>query len=136
MLDLLPEGWDKFYVPEPISVEATIAYCSWMAGQPHGRVYGWFDDQYKPKGFLAGYVRPDPWTGEMQGYEHAWWVVPANRGAVSMELMHAFENDCRADGCRRVSFGYSSYVNGRALQRMYRKIGYETHMIAVTKELK
>jgi hypothetical protein len=75
---------------------------------------------------------PDPFTGQMHGYEHLWWS--AMPGKPALELMHSFEEDCKKEGCRRVTFGYSHYVDSDKTSSLYRRLGYKPYNTSVSKD--
>jgi len=133
--DLEPRGLTDFRIPDQVTLPAMEGSCAGLVSASIGRGYGWFDDTLQPHGMLVGFILPDPFTGVKTGYEHVWWVAPERRGAASLELLRAFENDCRAEGCRRVLFGTSSFVSEAKMLRMYRRQGYKAYGQTVAKEL-
>lgn len=134
-MSLVNQGMADYLVPEPVNPEVVAEFCSGLAGTDFGRCYGWFDPSGVPRGFLAGMILRDPMTGVLSGFEHAWWVNPKYRGAASLALMNAFEDDCRREGCRRLVFGFSQYVKPNLMRRFYRQHGYSEFTTSVSKEL-
>jgi len=131
--DLVPQGLVDYRIPEPVSAVRVEEFCAGIAAQPTGRCYGWFDDQLKPRGFLVGLIMPDPMTGTLHGFEHAWWS--AWKGRPALDLMRTFEEDCRAEGCTRVTFGFSHHVAAEKTARLYRRLGYKEYNTSMSKEL-
>jgi hypothetical protein len=131
--DLVPQGLCAYSIPEPVSAARMEEVCTGMASQSTGRAYGWFDAEYKPKAILVGLVMPDPFTGRLHGFEHVWWS--AWKGRPSLELMHRFEADCKAEGCTRVTFGCSHYVAADKTLALYRRLGYAPYNTSVSKAL-
>lgn len=128
----LPEACE-LRIPEPIDLDWIAANCAAMVEQPSGRAFGFFDDTLTPHGILVGGIMPDPFTRKLAGFEHIWWVDKAWRGKAAMPLMRAFEAECKKAGCVKVSFGFSTYVEGSRMEKMYKRLGYEPSLVTVTK---
>ena len=137
---MLQELFDRgaipmYEIPERISPEAIMSSCEIVVGRPGGRGYGWFDAGIKPQGFFVGLIQDDLLTGVKSGFEHLWWVAPAHRGAASVALLSAFETDCKAEGCERISLGVSQYIEVKRLVRFYRRRGYQEHGQIMSKRI-
>lgn len=133
--DLVPQGLCDYQVPDPVSAEALEASCGGIAALPGGRSYGWFDSKFVPRGILVGLIRPDPFTGTKQGFEHLWWTSPKYRGKPALELMAAFEADCCDEKCARMVFGFSAHAAPKMLSRLYEKLGFGLYLTSVAKDL-
>jgi hypothetical protein len=131
--DLVPQGLADFKIPEPVSAERVEEFCSALAGRKEGRSYGWFDKDLIPRAFLVGLICPDPMTGTLHGYEHAWWS--AWKGRPALDLLHQFEADCREAKCTQVTLGYSHYVAPERTARLYERLGYAPYNTSVVKSL-
>ena len=130
--DLVPSGFTKLRLPEPVMEEPVVESGSVMASTSIGRSYGMFGEDLKPTGFFIGLVMPDPMTGFLVGMEHIWWAAPGVNG---LPLLAQFESDCREEGCARVICGYSDFESPKVMSRLYRRLGYTKFSTSVTKEL-
>lgn len=133
--DLVSQGLCDYQIPDKMSPEAMEKACVNIVSNPTGRAYGWFDSGFTPRGILVGMVVPDPMTGLLHGYEHVWWMASEFRGFPGIELMRAFEEDCRESKATRVTFGFSHYRQPKAMARMYRRHGYAPYNTSVSKEI-
>src|SRR5664279_587767 len=120
--ELVPQGLCDYLIPDLVSASRMEEVCTNMASSLGGRAYGWFDAELSPRAILVGIVMPDPFTARLHGFEHVWWS--AWKGKPSLELMHAFEDDCIKEGCTRVTFGCSHYVNTAKTMKLYLRLGY------------
>jgi hypothetical protein len=131
--DLVPQGLCEYAIPEPVSPARVEEFCSGIAAQAAGRCYGWFDANLVPRGLLVGMIVPDPMTGLPHGFEHAWWS--AWKGKPALELLGAFEKDCKAEGCTRITIGCSEYADAEQIKNLYRRLGFAAYNTSFSKEL-
>lgn len=131
--DLVPQGLVDYRIPEPVDADRVEEFCTGIAALPEGRCYGWFDQNLIPRGFLVGMIVRDPMTGLRHGLEHAWWS--ARKGRPALELLAAFEKDCLAEGCTRMTLGCSEYVETARTKKLYRRLGFSAYNTSFSKEL-
>jgi hypothetical protein len=98
-----------------------------------GRVLAAFTPEAEIMGILAFIVSPDLWTGEKQGVECAWFMLPQYRGGkAALYLLNKFEADCKELGCHQVAMIHLETISPKALEKLYLKRGYrlvEKHYI-------
>jgi hypothetical protein len=129
--DLVPLGIGQYRVPEQVIWLAMETSSVNVMNSGLGLAYGNFSGE-NPVGVLVGMVVPEPKTGVRVGIEHLWWSAPGHNG---LPLLRAFEDDCRAAGCKRVIFGYYETVNPDRMRKIYAGLGYAPYNTSVSKEL-
>jgi hypothetical protein len=129
--DLAAQGMLDYRIPEPVSQEALIDFCTRAANSEGGRCYGWFGDDLTPQGFFVGVITPDPMTGVLTGVEFAWWAKPK----AALDLLKTFEADCLEAGCVKVLLGASKFVEPERRRGLYERLGYQDHSSVMFKNL-
>jgi hypothetical protein len=79
------------------------------------------------RGFLLGSVLPDMVSGVKQGLEFFWLVEKEFRGEASLQLLNAFEAECKKRGAQWVVIGMSQLAAPEKRKRKYAKLGYVPH---------
>jgi GNAT superfamily N-acetyltransferase len=112
-------------------------YLSEAAGQETVRFYVLWDDDRMPRGYLVGYVMPDPKTGLLMGSEYLWVVEKsARRGGAGLRLMDKFIEDCREAGCKSVNFGsVAGTREGELLGELYLMLGFKPSATVYSKAI-
>jgi GNAT superfamily N-acetyltransferase len=87
-------------------------------------------------GMLFGFIAPNMFTGALEGLEGGWFVAPCVRRRNSaLLLLKAFEEFAKTAGCIRVLSGSTISHRAGAMSRLYRRLGYQPHAEAFSKEL-
>lgn len=95
--------------------------------KPSARAYGSFSDE-KLVGILLGFIVPDLMTGELQGVEYFWGMVPEHRdGTNSRDLLFMFEDDCKEAGCSTILCGLSEQIAPEKMRKIYDDLEYRPH---------
>ncbi len=125
---------ERNWTPKQISAEALV-----KAFSPKGEtvnIYGFFKPEPEPRGFLIGFVVDDPTTGEKTGSEMCWFVVPEYRGTgAAKQLLGTFEQDAKEAGATRMLAGFSMFVHAVKMNKLYRHLGYQPHLVTVSKKI-
>lgn len=126
------KAW-SYYAPAKVPAFAT----KWAGFIEHGLgvCFALFSDG-KPIGFILGMVNDEMLTGVKEALSYLWIVVPGlRRNGRAVELLDAFEGHAKAQGCKHILFGSSSFVKPEAMARLYRGRGYKLHAQAFRKEI-
>lgn len=88
------------------------------------------------KGALLGCLTPMFWQPSViVAKELGWWVEPEHRGVYSIRLIKQFEEWARDRGATKVLMGYLNAINAEKMDKMYKKLKYNSFEVIVEKEL-
>lgn len=91
------------------------------------------EDNGNPIGVCAGFVSPMPFDRSQQVFQESiWYVSPAHRGKVGLELFSFVEAECKRRGINYLVMANMANIGQERLAEFYTKHGYrlmEQHWI-------
>ena len=121
-------------IPGEFHSDAWVARWSEFLEEGFGVVLCQQGEEGQPVGMIGGLIAPDPCDGVLVMQEAFWYVDPGARG-VGMKLLDAFMSVSKALGAGRILVAHTHKLKPRALNRIYRRMGFKPFETMYAKEL-